>query len=176
MENPGFDPGASCLQSTRSSNWANPPIMLKNTILVYKLYLCYTNCVKFKHNSSIGAVGSASVLCTGGPGFEPLMEQNAFKFNALIHIFQHSRVIGLVVWFSLWVREVVGSIPTWPREMSCFILRHIVNSMTQPFYDDLRTTSIHNTYCSMVNQIIMHLFLVKIFLYETRLCLSSIIG
>ena len=28
LENPGFDPGASCLQSTRSSDWANPPILL----------------------------------------------------------------------------------------------------------------------------------------------------
>ena len=25
LENPGFDPGASSLLTTRSSNWANPP-------------------------------------------------------------------------------------------------------------------------------------------------------
>ena len=27
VENPGFDPGASSLLTTRSSNWANPPFM-----------------------------------------------------------------------------------------------------------------------------------------------------
>ena len=27
MENPGFDPGASRLQSAHSSDWANPPLV-----------------------------------------------------------------------------------------------------------------------------------------------------
>ena len=27
MENPGFDPGASSLLTTHSSNWANPPLV-----------------------------------------------------------------------------------------------------------------------------------------------------
>ena len=36
MENPGFDPGASRLQSARSSDWANPPnidITIINSII-----------------------------------------------------------------------------------------------------------------------------------------------
>ena len=32
----------------------------------------------------------------------------------IYYIINNQRVNGLVAWFSLWVREVVGSIPTWP--------------------------------------------------------------
>ncbi len=38
---------------------------------------------------------------------------NHYATSALLVI--PNRVNGLVVWFSLWVREVVGSIPTWPH-------------------------------------------------------------
>ena len=44
------------------------------------------------NNSSIGAVGSASVLCTGGPGFEPLAEQYIY-----IYINQYFFIICIYV-------------------------------------------------------------------------------
>ena len=34
-------------------------------------------------------------------------------------------VNGLVAWFSLWVREVVGSIPTWPLIFYFLVIQHI---------------------------------------------------
>ena len=46
-------------------------IMGSNPVVGYNLILfCIMNYII----SSVGAVGSASVLCTGGPGFEPLTE------------------------------------------------------------------------------------------------------
>ena len=37
MENPGFDPGASSLQTTHSTDWANPPSLLSNNWKVFHL-------------------------------------------------------------------------------------------------------------------------------------------
>ena len=53
-----------------------------------------------------GATDSASDFESGGCGFES--RRACFSVNPLLW------AVGLVVWFSLWVREVAGSIPARP--------------------------------------------------------------
>ncbi len=65
-------------------------------------YHCYNNkCSKCE----LGLVGYDDCLTRS---------RSRVQFSEFVFLYS-KRVNGLVAWFSLWVREVVGSIPTWPH-------------------------------------------------------------
>ena len=66
------------------------------------------------------------VLSSKRSGFDSRSARPLNSQNLIMHVYTQKyiywRVNGLVVWFSLWVREVVGSIPTWPQSRLFSIL------------------------------------------------------
>ena len=50
-------------------------------LIILRSWVRSPHCAQFSDGKfcTIGAVGSALVLCTGGPGFEPLIVHNTFR-------------------------------------------------------------------------------------------------